>query len=102
MSTVKHASRGETIEPVAALRIPSRLGCDSSSGAGMHTVVMFLMDLDIFAKFGTNVFCIVDLDTSDQFAWVDVAGYAVFGGGKYSARSCRCSPFELSTSQVAS
>jgi hypothetical protein len=76
---VKHTSGGEAVEPMATLCISGRFRGNIASGAGLHSVVMFLMDLHILAKFRTDVFVKVNCRAGGEFTWVDCPGDSILG-----------------------
>jgi hypothetical protein len=44
----------------------------------VHGIIMLLMNLHIFAKFGLNVLVVVNFHSSNQFSGVDVPGDSIF------------------------
>ena len=71
MLAVKHPASRETIKPMTTLGITRGLGGKGTSGSGTHAVVMLFVDLNIFTKFCSNVFVVINLHTGDQFSGVD-------------------------------
>jgi hypothetical protein len=44
----------------------------------VHGIIMLLMNLHIFAKFGLNALAVVNFHSSSQLSGVDVSGDSIF------------------------
>ena len=58
---------------MSSLCIPSRLCGDGPSGAWIHGIIVFFMNLNIFSKFSADVLVVVDLYSGNEFAGVDIS-----------------------------
>jgi hypothetical protein len=61
---IEHFTGYKAVEPMAPLCIAGWSRGDSTCGASLHGIVMFLMDLHVFTEFSLYVFVVVDFDSS--------------------------------------
>jgi hypothetical protein len=57
---------------MSALSVTGRFGCNGVGGASAHGIIMFFVDLHILAKFGLDVFVVINFDAGDEFPGVDI------------------------------